>query len=159
MRGKLLNASLISAVLIMALPSFFLAQCPNHKTDTGGPGMGESGGGMMVELTADQKVQMMKLKMSFMKETEPLKTELEIKQMELNALWDDEKPDAGKLKAKVKEIGELKMQLQEKMINHKLAVMKLFTPEQMKKMKSMMGMGCGMMGGCKAKGGDSGPGK
>lgn len=123
---------IVAAVLFIAAPLY--GQCPGH-----GKGKGDAA----MKFTPEQEKQMMEHKASLLKETEPLKTDLKVKGMELMALWKDENPDAGKILAKVKEIAALKLKLQEKMINHKLAMMKILTPEQRKMMKGMMGMGCG----------------
>jgi len=105
----------------------------------------------MIGFTAEQETQITDLKMRLIKETGPIKTELKIKQMELQALWKEDNPDTKKVLAKTKEISALKTSLQEKLINHKLAILKLLTPEQKKMMKEKMGMcdmGCCGMGDC-----------
>jgi len=105
----------------------------------------------MLEFTAEQEPQIADLKMKLIKETEPIKTELKIKQMELQALWKEDNPDTKKVLANAKEISALKTSLQEKMINHKHAILKILTPEQKKMMKEKMGMrdmGCCGMGDC-----------
>ncbi len=130
--GHLLIMSMVMIGLFAAAPLY--GQCPGH-----GAGKGEE----TMKLTPDQEKQIMEHKAGLLKEIEPLKTELKIKGMELMALWKDENPDAGKILAMVKEVGALKLKLQEKMINHKLAMMRILTPEQRKMMKGMMGMGCG----------------
>lgn len=134
--------------LLMAAPLY--GQCPEHSGNKGAP---------VMKFTPEQEKQMTDMKTTLLKETDPIKTELKVKSIELMTLWNDENPDGSKILAKVKEIGALKLKLQEKMINHKLAMMKILTPEQRKMMKGMMGMGggccnccdfgekCGMMGG------------
>jgi Spy/CpxP family protein refolding chaperone len=116
----------------------------------------------MLEFTAEQEPQIADLKMKLIRETAPIKTELKIKQLELRALWKEDNPDTKKVLAKTKEISALKTSLQEKMINHKLAILKILTPEQKKMMQEKMGMCdmgyCGMgdcgMGGCGRPGAD-----
>ena len=155
--GHILMTVVIVAGLLAATPLY--GQCPMH----GNKGMpaGNAKGVPMpaMDLSAEQQKQMTDLKTTMLKETEPLKTDLKIKGMELMELWKDDNPDARKILAKVQEIGGLKLKLQEKMITHKLAMMKILTPEQKTMMKGMMGMGCadfdccdigencGMMGG------------
>jgi Spy/CpxP family protein refolding chaperone len=147
------DSKIIIAVIVLALLSYIpaFAQHPEHQ---GKPGCGSAS---MPELTIEQEKQIADLKMKLIKETEPIKTELKIKQMELQALWKEDNPDAKKILAKTKEISALRASLQEKMINHKLAILKILTPEQRKMMKGKMGMrcmgcydgdGCGMGSGC-----------
>ena len=142
-----INSKLILAgIMLMVLVSTSVfAECPGHYGKSG------KAGASMPELTAEQENQITDLKMKLIKETEPIKTELKIKQMELQTLWKEDNPDAKKILAKTKEISALKTSLQEKMINHKLAILKILTPEQKKMMKEKMGMhdmGCCGMGDC-----------
>lgn len=138
--------TVITAILIAGFlltnPGYAQGKTKHHET--------------MPEFTAEQEKQITDLKMKLMKETEPVKTELKIKQMELQILWKEDNPDAKKVLAKAKEISALKASLQEKMVNHKLSILKILSPEQKKIMKEKMGMHgmdcCGMddcgMGGC-----------
>jgi Spy/CpxP family protein refolding chaperone len=157
---KKLSYALLTLIAVSLLASgAAFAQCPMSgkgacpNEDKGNAGM------EMPKFTPEQEKQMMDLKVTLIKETEPLKTEMKLKGMELMALWKEDNPDAKKILAKVREVGEIKIKLQEKMINHKLAMFKILTPEQKTMMKGMMGMGCegfdccdvgekcGMMGG------------
>ncbi len=130
------NSKIIFAVFVLALlisiPAF--AQHPEHHGKTG------CGSGTKPELTLEQEKQLADLKMKLLKETEPIKTELKIKQMELQSLWKEDNPDARKILNKTKEIGALKLSLQEKLINYRVAVYKILTPEQRKMMTEKMGM-------------------
>ncbi len=101
----------------------------------------------MPEMTAEQLDKMDGLRVSHLKETAPLQTELDIKQMELAALWRAEKLDAKKIVAKVKEIGELRLKLQLAEVNHQLDIYNLLTPEQRKAWRPPMVGGRGMMRG------------
>lgn len=149
--NKKLSIALFAAVLLLTSAGY--AQCPMaNKTGSAG-----DKGGMpdMMKFTPEQEKQMMDLNLALIKETDPIKTDLKIRGMELMALWNEDNPEAKKILTKVKEISEVKLRLEEKMINHKLAMLKILTPEQKKMMKGMMGgMGdCEMKGGCGMKGG------
>jgi Spy/CpxP family protein refolding chaperone len=52
------------------------------------------------------------------------------KRLEMKLLWMAEDPDSVKIKAKQKEIQDLRGQLGEKMIDFRLAVRNILTPEQ-----------------------------
>jgi len=149
--GHILMMVAVLAGLFAVSPLY--GQCPmagKGSCPSGDKGMAKM---EMPKFTPEQEKQMMDLKTALLKETDPLKTDLKVKGMELMALWKDDNPDAKKIIAKVEEIGGLKLKLQEKMINHKLAMMKILTPEQKTMMKGMMGMGCDMGGGCGMMGG------
>jgi len=148
---------LFAASLIAANAAY--AQCPmSGKAGCPGEMKGAPAAGMM-KFTAEQEKQIMDLKVVLIKETDPLKMDMKLKGLELMALWKEDNPEVKKILAKVREVGEIKLKLQEKMIIHKLAMFKILTPEQKTMMKGMRGMGCvvfdccdvgekcGMMGG------------
>ncbi len=139
--GHILMTVVIVAGLIAAAPLY--GQCPMAGNKSMPAGHVKGVPMPVMDLSAEQEKQMTNLKTAMIKETEPLKTDLKVKGMELMELWKDDNPDAKKILAKVQEINGLKLKLQEKMINHKLAMMKILTPEQKTMMKGMMGMGCG----------------
>jgi len=85
------------------------------------------------------------LRVAHMKEVLPTQTDLRIKEVELNALWRVDEPDAKKIIAKVKEIGALREKLEIGRINQRFEMRKILTPEQRKAM-GKMGMGRGMRG-------------
>jgi Spy/CpxP family protein refolding chaperone len=100
---------------------------------------------MMPDLTPDQQQKMDALRTAHLKEMLPLQTDLQVKEIELEALWRADEPDAKKIVAKVKEIGDIHEKMEVARINHMFDCRKLMTPEQLKAMKKM-GMGPGMMG-------------
>jgi Spy/CpxP family protein refolding chaperone len=110
----------------------------------GKPGM-QGMASMMPDLTADQQGKMDALKTAHLKEMLPLRTDLQVKEIELGALWRADEPDAKKIVAKVKEIGDIREKMEVARVNHLFDCRKLLTPEQLKAMKKM-GMGRGMMG-------------
>ncbi len=101
--------------------------------------------GRMPDMTPEQIEKMDVLRTALVKEMLPLRTDLQVKRIELKALWRADEPDAKKIIAKVKEIGALRQKLEITRINHRFGMRKLMTPEQRKAMKKM-GMGHGMMG-------------
>jgi len=125
-------------VLVLVIFSVGLAQQQGHMMgDCPKEGKGKHGK-MMLNLSAEQQKEMTKLKKDLLRETDPIKTEMKIKKMDLQELWQEENLDAKKILAKTKEISALKAKLQEKMVGHRLAIHQLLTPEQRK----MMGKGC-----------------
>uniref|UniRef100_A0A7C4CEK5 Periplasmic heavy metal sensor n=1 Tax=candidate division WOR-3 bacterium TaxID=2052148 RepID=A0A7C4CEK5_UNCW3 len=113
---------------------------------------------MMPELSDEQLQKMDNLRIAHLKEVLPLRTDLEIKEMELAALWRAEKLDAAKVLAKVKELNELRNRLELAKVNHRIATYNVLTPEQRKEAQPFLGRGarkgrmrrgagCGMGGG------------
>ena len=157
-------------VLGLALSSTVYAQanneqhpcpnCPEKKATMENPGM-MGGPGMMMEkpgmmgqpgmmmdtigLSPEQQKGMLKMQMQLHKDIAPLKIDLETKQMELQELWMDEKPDVEKIVKKVSEINKIKWQIQEKEIRHQFEIFKTLNPEQQKMFlrRHRMGMGQG----------------
>lgn len=107
----------------------------------GMPGMA----GMIPDMTPAQLEKMDALRTAQIKAMAPLHADLKVKEIELQALWRADEPDAKQIIAKVKEIGAIQEKIQIAQINHRFEMRKLMTPEQRKAMKKM-GMGRGMMG-------------
>jgi Spy/CpxP family protein refolding chaperone len=104
-----------------------------------GPGFGPFGRGFggpafgsppIPNLTAEQSAQIQALRGSFLKEVEPLQTELYTKGTELRSLWSSPSPDQGAITARQKKIFSLQSQLQQKATNLGLEIRKVLTPEQ-----------------------------
>ena len=125
-----------------------------------GPGYGPRGAwGPALNLTPEQNQKMEALREGFLKETLPLRNEMQIKQLELRTLWAQTNPDQAKILAKQKEINALREQLQEKGTKNRLEMRKILTPEQQAQLGAYgpgFGMGHGMKGGM--MGGGLGPG-
>lgn len=141
----------LAALMILALAGgFALAQqAPTTKMRAGmAHGMqgmqGMMRGAAMPDMTPEQLEKMDVLRTAHLKEMLPLRTDLRVKQIELNALWRADEPNAKKIIAKVKEIGDLRQKMEIVRINHRFSMRKLMTPEQRKAMKKT-GMGRGMM--------------
>lgn len=95
------------------------------------------------ELTDDQLQQIQNLRIKHLKEVLPLETELKIKRLELQALWDEEKLDSKAIVAKVKEMNELRNKLELARVNHRLEIAQLLTPKQRRHMHHMFRMEMG----------------
>lgn len=142
------------------------------------------GQGMMTgpQLTEEQERKMDELRLKHIREVMPLMTDLQVKEIELAALWRADDLDAAKILAKVKEINEVRNKLQLARVNQRLARYQVLTKEQrqqgrrhlrgMGRMRGMgmrgmqgmgpemgrgMGMGCGNTPSCPMHDGQSGP--
>jgi Spy/CpxP family protein refolding chaperone len=151
MKHRALVALMIVVVaggLVLAQPGpAAAAPVPNAKAQApmacGMQGM--MPGTAMPDMTPEQLEKIDALRAAHLKEMLPLRTDLQVKEIELGALWRADEPDAKKIIAKVKEIGAIREKMEIARINHQFDVRKLMTPEQRKAMKGM-GMGPGMMG-------------
>ncbi len=124
-----------------------------------GPGYGNCQSGELpglaaLHLTADQEARIKSIRESQLKETKPLNDKMFSKRGELRLLWLQQNPEQEKIVAVQKEIRSLRDQLQDKQTNHRLAVLKVLTPEQQTKVQSFAaargfgpgGGGCGGYG-------------
>jgi len=90
-----------------------------HDSDMG-RGMGGRGRGMgpdrqgWQDMTSDQQEQWRRMRSQYMQDTLALRQKLNAKQMELETLWDQQNPDAGKVKALSDRITQLRSQLEQK---------------------------------------------
>ena len=92
-----------------------------------------------LELTSEQikKIKVMHLDMA--KETVRLRSDLELKQLEMRELMSVDEPDLRLIEAKIDEMALLRTELQKKHIEHQLAVRNILTPEQRAKLELMRG--------------------
>lgn len=97
----------------------------------------------MPQLTDAQREQLQSLRIKHLKEIMPLETEIRIKELELQTLWDAEKLDSKAIIAKVKELSELRNKLELTRTNHRLEIAQILTPQQRRQMRHMFGMGMG----------------
>ena len=86
-----------------------------------------------LNLDAAQKEKVRRLRASYLKEKEPLRTQLYSMRMELKLLWMQIPADPVKIKSKQKEIHDLKWKLKEKITDYHLAFREILTPEQLSK--------------------------
>ena len=92
------------------------------RQSDGGMGYGMRGRGHIMgpdrqswhSLTPEQQEQWRQIRSRFMRDTLPLRQELNAKQMELETLWDQHSPDPEKVKALSKRIAEIRSQLDQK---------------------------------------------
>jgi zinc resistance-associated protein len=149
----------LSLLLVLAL-ALSLGLAASVWAQPKGKGMG-MGRGMMI-MTPEQAGKMFDLKETFLVDTAGLRKQIMVKQAELAALWEAEKPDQNAILAKQKELNALRDQMQEKMTALQFEAMKI-APGCIMGMGMGMGEGYGMghgpgMGMGRGPGGGMGPG-
>jgi Spy/CpxP family protein refolding chaperone len=97
------------------------------------------GKGQGMNLTPEQASQIFDLKEKFHADTAGLRKQMMVKEAELAALWENEKPDQAAIQAKQKELNGLRDQMQEKMTALEFEIKKI-APD----FKMGRGMGEGM---------------
>ena len=127
--------SLIAAFVLM-IGSATIAMAGQHgKGEKTGPGCGMNPPALSaLNLTDEQSEKIRALRQSHEKDILPLRTQLFTKRAEMRLLWMETNPDSKKIKAKQKELHELKGQLQEKNMDFRFAVSEILTPEQRSKL-------------------------
>ena len=111
------------------------------------PGMQMPGMPAMPELTNEQQDKMDVVRQNHIRAMLPIQTDIQIKEMDLDALWRADNPDGKKIVAKVREIGALRIQAEVERVNNMLAMREILTPEQRKSFRPGMGARHGMMRG------------
>ena len=105
----------------------------------GGPGAGKGAGRWAAELnlTKEQQDRLVELRKQQWAETKPLRDEMYQKRQEMRQLFSDPATADATITAKQGQMNALQQQMQEKMIQFKLEQRKVFTPEQLNKMKDL----------------------
>jgi Spy/CpxP family protein refolding chaperone len=155
MKSRTLAALMIVAVaggLALAQPGpATAAPTPATKMQAGmGHGMQGMHGMMagMPDMTPEQMDKFDAMRVAHMKTVMPIRTGIQVAEIEMDALWRADKLDAKKIVAKVNEIGGLRQKLELAKVNHRIEMHNSLTPDQQKAMRKMhMGRGLGMMRG------------
>jgi len=116
----------------------------------GGPGAGKGAGRWAAELnlTKEQQDKLVELKKRQREETRPLRDEMYQKRQEMRQLFTNPATDDATILEKQKQMNALQQQMQGKMVQFRLEQRKVFTPEQLDKMKDLpQGFGRGACGG------------
>jgi Spy/CpxP family protein refolding chaperone len=117
-----------------------------------GPGAGFGGGhGRMasyLNLSKEQQDALRALRKQQWEELKPLREQMVQKRQEMRDLYTNSATADATIIAKQKELNLLRQQMQDKMVQFKLEQRKIFTPEQLTKLKEMpFGHGRGACGG------------
>ncbi|MBW2065132.1 MAG: Spy/CpxP family protein refolding chaperone [Deltaproteobacteria bacterium] len=106
------------------------------------PGAGRTGKGDRlawlkdVNLTEEQRGKIQSLRQSLKDDILPLRNEMIKKRTELKLLWMEDDPDGAKIKAKQREIRELRAKMEDRLTDFRLEFRKILTPEQRAKIPS-----------------------
>ena len=116
--------------------------CPGPGYGAGpgaGPGAGKGFGRWASELnlTKEQQDRLVDLRKRQYEETKPLRDEMYQKRQEMRDLYTNPAADDATILARQKEVSALQQKMQEKMLQFKLEQRKVFTPEQLEKMKGL----------------------
>lgn len=154
MKNPRIIVVLVTVVLCFAVAGVLSAQ-PAGPKSTNVEKAKTTMPGPMPDLSPEVHRKLIEQEIKFVKETAPLRAELEQKRLELRLLWLEETPNADKIIAKLNELNKLQMQLREKEIRNRFAASNLvpteFRQEFLRgrgpRMGMGPGMGCGMMCG------------
>jgi Spy/CpxP family protein refolding chaperone len=134
------KCSLLAALVTILASATFVVASPCGGGEWGNPGWAMDGTILSkLNLTAEQTEKIRTLRESFQKDITPFRTRIFEKKAEIRLLWMQTEPDAARIKAKGKEIHDLKWQVLEKATNFRLALRSVLTPEQLSKFLAMGG--------------------
>ncbi|HDR00335.1 MAG TPA: periplasmic heavy metal sensor [candidate division WOR-3 bacterium] len=125
----------LAAMLVLVLMPATLSAEPAETGWRMGHGRGMILRGL--DLTAEQRQKLDELHLNHVKESEPTRADVRVKQAELELLWWAEKPNAKQIIAKVREISGLREKLAVAQANFRLTMHNLLTPEQREKLRSL----------------------
>jgi Spy/CpxP family protein refolding chaperone len=121
-------------IIMLASASLVMAQ-PQGGKGKRGPNWGRHASALAnLDLTAEQSEKIRAMREAHQRDIIPFQTNLFTKRAELRLLWMQTSLDAEKIKAKQKEIHDLRGQLQEKRTDFRLEFLNILTPEQRTKL-------------------------
>lgn len=100
-----------------------------------------------LNLTEDQQEKLKELSYSHQEKVLEIKQKIEREQLELRKLVDADEPGEAKIKAKIREIGSLRTDLQLAQVDTYFAAREILTDEQIQKIKSLRRVGSRRRGG------------
>ncbi len=123
------------AVLIILVASFTVAMAEPRGKQGGKDGKdfgreGRRSPFANLNLTEEQKGKIDAMRESLQKEMTPIRTDMIKKRMELNLLWMEDSPEGDKIKAKQREIRDLRGTMEDTLTDFRLNVNSILTPEQ-----------------------------
>ena len=125
-----LNSKLLVAVIVvMGISLSVMAQPPRrgpmpHRSMAYGPGL------LYLDLSEEQQDQVKQLRLAHMKDVQPLKDEVKINRLKVNALLKNDDPDMKQIVSLVEADGKLLTQIQVKNIRYRISIRNLLTDEQ-----------------------------
>jgi Spy/CpxP family protein refolding chaperone len=90
-----------------------------------------------LKLTKEQIDQIKTLHQGYVKKNIPLHSDLQLKHVELKELMDTDKPDKGKVEAKIKDIESVRTKIHVNRLNEKIDVQDILTKEQKEQLEKM----------------------
>ncbi|HVN96826.1 MAG TPA: Spy/CpxP family protein refolding chaperone [Syntrophorhabdaceae bacterium] len=100
----------------------------------GGMDRGQAGPMAGLNLSKDQMSKMWQLREKYRNETQAIRYELFQKSLDLKALYADPKATDAAILAKQKEVSALRHQIEDRMVQLRLDLRKILTPEQLQKL-------------------------
>ena len=132
--------SLLAALVTILASATFVVAGPRGGGERGDPGWAMDNTILSkLNLTAEQTEKIRALRESFQKDITPLRTRIFEKKAEMRLLWMQTESDVAGIKAKEKEIHDLKWQVLEKATDFRLTFRSVLTPEQLSKFLALGG--------------------
>ncbi|MGQ9816545.1 MAG: Spy/CpxP family protein refolding chaperone [bacterium] len=129
-----MKSAIFGLVLIMLIGSMGYAQ---HMGRMCCEKEGEMAGYEDIGLTAEQKVKIEEIETNTRKTIIPIRSQIEIKELDMNKEMKAEKPNKEKILKMAQEIHELEWQIKKAHLEEQVSIASLLTPEQREKMRMM----------------------
>jgi Spy/CpxP family protein refolding chaperone len=133
---------IVSVLMMFAFSGLALARNPENMGCPKGDGAMHPTMISDLNLTPEQTEKVQSLTESFHKDIAPLQNRKFQCRTELKLLWMQEKPDVEKIKAKQKELHDIKGQIMEKVMDYRLSFRSILTHEQLSKYLIRNSDGC-----------------
>jgi Spy/CpxP family protein refolding chaperone len=120
---------LVAIIVVLGLSLSVMAQ-PNRRGHMSNRPMNVQSGLQFLDLTQEQKDQIKEIHLAHMKDVQPLKDEVKINRVKVDALLKKDDPDKKEIVSLLESNGKLLTQIQVKSIEQKISVRSLLTDEQ-----------------------------
>ncbi|MEO0137461.1 MAG: Spy/CpxP family protein refolding chaperone [candidate division WOR-3 bacterium] len=118
-------------LLLAGVTAFAQHWCPRHEIKA----KPEPPIEMLVDLSPEQKTQLENIRIETRKNIIPIKSQIELKEIELQQAMKSDNPDKDKILKLSKEIHELEWQIKKLNIEERLKINSILTPEQKEKIR------------------------
>ncbi len=122
----------LAIILLSGVLGYAQEMCPMHRPKAGPPEMGPE---FLDNLTPEQKTKIEDIKIETRKSIIPIKSQIELKQIDLHKEMKNNSSDKDKILKLAQDIHQLEWQIKKAQVEERLKIHSILTPEQREELK------------------------